>query len=170
MNAAITPAKTRLLPVVVLVAVLVNLAGVVAAKGLSRIGVPSPPAVARGFVEEARSGRLVDDVVASLFRVTAGFALSVFSGIPVGLWLGHHAHARAAFLPVINFFRSLSPRSSATRSSALSSQSPRCSSRLVRGIRARSFSNGWTRAPVAVSPATWEAVGASWSTFSLRRT
>jgi NitT/TauT family transport system permease protein len=70
---------------------------------------PSPAAVARGFVEEVRSGRLLDDIVASLFRVTTGFALAVFTGIPAGLWLGHHARARTAFLPLINFFRSLSP-------------------------------------------------------------
>ncbi|PWT87309.1 MAG: sulfonate ABC transporter permease [Blastocatellia bacterium] len=70
---------------------------------------PSPLAVAKGFVEEVRNGRLVEDVVASLFRVTTGFALAVFTGIPAGLWLGHHARARTAFLPLINFFRNLSP-------------------------------------------------------------
>jgi NitT/TauT family transport system permease protein len=70
---------------------------------------PSPMAVAKGFGEEVRNGRLGDDLVASLFRVTTGFALAVFSGVPVGLWLGRHTRARTAFLPLINFFRSLSP-------------------------------------------------------------
>lgn len=70
---------------------------------------PSPPSVARGFVEELRTGRLLTDLVASLFRVTAGFALAVFAGIPAGLWLGRHARGRAALLPAVNFFRSLSP-------------------------------------------------------------
>jgi len=65
--------------------------------------------VARGFLEELRTGRLIDDIVASLFRVTTGFGLAALSGIPVGLWLGNHARARVAFLPLINFFRSLSP-------------------------------------------------------------
>ena len=51
----------------------------------------------------------MDDLVASLFRVTTGFALAVALGIPVGLMLGHQASARAALLPTVNFFRNLSP-------------------------------------------------------------
>jgi NitT/TauT family transport system permease protein len=70
---------------------------------------PSPMAVARGLVEELRSGRLVNDAIASLFRVTAGFLLAVVLGVPVGLALGHSATARDALLPIVNFFRSLSP-------------------------------------------------------------
>jgi NitT/TauT family transport system permease protein len=70
---------------------------------------PSPSEVAAGFVEEARRGRILDDVVASLFRVFTGFGLAVLLGVPCGLWLGHSALARAAFLPGVNFFRALSP-------------------------------------------------------------
>jgi NitT/TauT family transport system permease protein len=70
---------------------------------------PSPLSVARGFLEEVRSGRLFNDVIASLFRVTTGFLLAVALGTPLGLWLGHQARARAALLPAINFFRNLSP-------------------------------------------------------------
>jgi NitT/TauT family transport system permease protein len=70
---------------------------------------PPPLSVLKGFGEELRSGRLLDDIVASLFRVTTGFGLAVVTGIPTGLWLGSHARTRAAFLPLINFFRSLSP-------------------------------------------------------------
>ncbi len=70
---------------------------------------PSPVAVARGLGEEIRTGRLLGDLVASLFRVTTGFMLAVVLGVPVGLWLGHHARSRFALLPAINFFRSLSP-------------------------------------------------------------
>jgi len=70
---------------------------------------PSPLSVARGFVEEAQKGRLLDDLVASLFRVTTGFTLAAFSGVPIGLWLGHYPRLRAGFLPVVNFFRGLSP-------------------------------------------------------------
>jgi NitT/TauT family transport system permease protein len=102
-------AKERILPLVVLLCALLvwtalSLSGVFPASVF-----PSPMDVARGFVEEMRTGRLVDDIVASLFRVTTGFGLAVLTGIPVGLWLGSHARARAAFLPLINFFRSLSP-------------------------------------------------------------
>lgn len=102
-------AKTRVLPLVVLLVALSIWSALSLLKVFPESIFPSPLAVARGFGEEARSGRLLDDLVASLFRVTVGFTLAVFSGLPVGLWLGHHARARTAFMPAINFFRSLSP-------------------------------------------------------------
>jgi NitT/TauT family transport system permease protein len=70
---------------------------------------PSPQSVAAGLGEEVRTGRLADDIVASLFRVAAGYTLAVVLSIPVGLALGHRPAVRAALLPSINFFRSLSP-------------------------------------------------------------
>jgi NitT/TauT family transport system permease protein len=70
---------------------------------------PSPLSVAKGLGEEISTGRLLGDLVASLFRVTTGFVLAVVLGIPVGLFLGNHVRARLAFLPALNFFRSLSP-------------------------------------------------------------
>jgi len=70
---------------------------------------PTPLAVARGLVQEMQSGRLVNDAVASLFRVSAGFGLSVLLGVPIGLLLGHSARGQVAFLPLVNFFRNLSP-------------------------------------------------------------
>lgn len=84
-------------------------------EALSRLGVfpessfPAPAEVARGFVEKARRGSLLDDVVASLFRVSAGFGLAVAAGVPLGLWLGLRPPVRRALLPAVNFFRSLSP-------------------------------------------------------------
>jgi NitT/TauT family transport system permease protein len=103
------PSKTRLLPILVLVLI------VALWWALSAIGIypdsafPSPQAVARGFLEEIKAGRLFDDLVASLFRVLTGFVISVALGIPLGLMLGHLARARAALLPTVNFFRNLSP-------------------------------------------------------------
>jgi NitT/TauT family transport system permease protein len=70
---------------------------------------PTPLSVGRALVQELRSGRLVDDSLASLFRVSAGFLLATALGVPVGLLLGHSARARDAFLPLVNFFRNLSP-------------------------------------------------------------
>jgi NitT/TauT family transport system permease protein len=70
---------------------------------------PHPWDVARGIWFELTSGRLVTDAIASLFRVSAGFLLAVVLGVPAGLQLGHSTRARAAFLPLVNFFRSLSP-------------------------------------------------------------
>jgi NitT/TauT family transport system permease protein len=71
--------------------------------------VPAPLDVAKGFVEEAKRGRLFDDIIASLFRVSVGFLLAVAMGIPLGLWMGLRLKTRVALLPAINFFRSLSP-------------------------------------------------------------
>jgi NitT/TauT family transport system permease protein len=70
---------------------------------------PAPLDVARGLVEEARSGRLWSDLITSLFRVTCGFMIAVLMGVPVGLWMGQKSWARTSFLPVVNFFRNLSP-------------------------------------------------------------
>ena len=103
------PVAVRLLPLFVL------LIGLAIWFCLSRLGVfpesafPSPVAVARGFGVELRTGRLLDDLIASLFRVSCGFLLAVLLGLPTGLWMGHHFRSRVALLPAINFFRSLSP-------------------------------------------------------------
>ncbi len=70
---------------------------------------PSPGQVVAGFAEEARRGRLWDNIIASLFRVSVGYLLSVAAGIPLGLLLGSRASFRTALLPSVNFFRSLSP-------------------------------------------------------------
>jgi NitT/TauT family transport system permease protein len=70
---------------------------------------PTPWAVARGLGAELANFRLVNDAIASLFRVSVGFVLAVGLGVPAGLLLGHSARAREAFLPLVNFFRSLSP-------------------------------------------------------------
>ena len=70
---------------------------------------PSPQAVLLSFREEILAGRLVNDIIASLWRVAVGFVLSVLLGVPIGLWLGQHLNARQAFVPMLNFFRFLSP-------------------------------------------------------------
>src|ERR1700730_12033132 len=103
------PSKARLLPLLVLLVAIAIWSTLWLLKIFPPSVFPSPLAVARGLVEELRSGRLLDDLVASLFRVTVGFMLAVFLGVPMGLWLGHHVRARFALLPAINFFRSLSP-------------------------------------------------------------
>ncbi len=109
MKEEIPRAKARLLPLLTLLVAISVWWALWLLKVFPESAFPSPQAVARGLVFEVRSGRLFNDTVASLFRVTAGFTLSVLFGIPLGLWLGEHARARAALLPAVNFFRSLSP-------------------------------------------------------------
>lgn len=70
---------------------------------------PTPLQVLEGLRTEVGSGRMPDDITASLFRVAAGFSLGVALGVPCGLWLGHSKLSRLAFLPGVNFFRALSP-------------------------------------------------------------
>ena len=70
---------------------------------------PSPASVWSSFLEEIREGRLVNDVIASLWREAVGFVISAALGIPLGLWLGQHLRARLALVPILNFFRFLSP-------------------------------------------------------------
>jgi NitT/TauT family transport system permease protein len=80
------------------------------AAGMFPVGtVPAPDAVAAAFVGEITSGRLLDDTIASLYRVAWGFVTAVITAVPLGLVIGRHAATRAALLPWINFFRSLSP-------------------------------------------------------------
>ena len=43
---------------------------------------PSPQAVLLSFREEILAGRLVNDIIASLWRVAVGFVLSVLLGVP----------------------------------------------------------------------------------------
>lgn len=101
--------RGRVLPLLVLAVGVAVWAALSALRVFPESAFPSPAAVARGFVEELRTGRLLNDLVASLFRVTTGFVLAVAAGLPAGLWLGHSSRARAALLPAVNFFRSLSP-------------------------------------------------------------
>jgi NitT/TauT family transport system permease protein len=70
---------------------------------------PSPGSVLKSFREEIISGRLFNDIIASLWRVAVGFVIASVLGVPLGLWLGQHVRGRQAFEPVLNFFRFLSP-------------------------------------------------------------
>jgi NitT/TauT family transport system permease protein len=70
---------------------------------------PTPMEVGRGLLELAQQGLLLKYVVASLFRVSWGFALAVGIGVPAGLLLGWYARAFQAFNPMIQIFRPISP-------------------------------------------------------------
>jgi NitT/TauT family transport system permease protein len=70
---------------------------------------PTPWDVGSGIVELARKGLLLKYIVASLFRVTAGFGLAVLVGVPAGLLLGWFQRAFQAFNPLLQIFRPISP-------------------------------------------------------------
>jgi NitT/TauT family transport system permease protein len=70
---------------------------------------PTPLAVAGGIGELAHRGLLLKYVVASLFRVTWGFAAAAILAIPFGLTLGWHKRSEMSLNPLIQIFRPISP-------------------------------------------------------------
>jgi NitT/TauT family transport system permease protein len=70
---------------------------------------PGPAEVVDGIADLVRHGLLLKYVVASLFRVTWGYALAVVLAIPLGLAIGWSRRAEMAFNPVIQILRPISP-------------------------------------------------------------
>src|ERR1700689_1699626 len=70
---------------------------------------PGPLAVVKAIGELLQHGLLVKYVVASLFRVTWGFALAAILAIPIGLTLGWYRRGEMAFNPLVQIFRPISP-------------------------------------------------------------
>lgn len=101
--------QSILLPVLVLLATLAVWFVLSARHVFPQYAFPSPGMVAGSFVEEIRAGRLIQDMIASLFRVSVGFVLAALVGVPLGLWLGTRFTARLSLLPAVNFNRNLSP-------------------------------------------------------------
>ena len=70
---------------------------------------PGPLSVLRAIGDLMHSGLLLKYIVASLFRVTWGFALGASLGIPLGLAIGWNRRAEMALNPLIQIFRPISP-------------------------------------------------------------
>src|SRR6202522_3010090 len=70
---------------------------------------PGPLAVIRAIGELLQHGLLLKYAVASLFRVTWGFALAALLAIPLGLTLGWYRRGEMAFNPLVQIFRPISP-------------------------------------------------------------
>lgn len=70
---------------------------------------PAPLEVGQGILELFEKGLFFKYIVASLFRVTWGFALAVAVGVPCGLALGWSRWAQSAFNPMIQALRPISP-------------------------------------------------------------
>lgn len=70
---------------------------------------PGPWGVVGGLADLARHGLLLRYIVASLFRVTWGFALAAVIAIPLGLTIGWYRRAEMAFNPIIEVLRPISP-------------------------------------------------------------
>jgi NitT/TauT family transport system permease protein len=70
---------------------------------------PTPWGVVTGIGELLQHGLLLKYVVASLFRVTWGFALAVVLAVPLGLIIGWNRRADMALYPLIQILRPISP-------------------------------------------------------------
>jgi NitT/TauT family transport system permease protein len=70
---------------------------------------PGPLRVISALRELMADGVLVQHAVASLYRVTAGFYLAMFCGIPLGIVLGRLQNANLFINPLIQFLRPISP-------------------------------------------------------------
>jgi NitT/TauT family transport system permease protein len=74
-----------------------------------RMILPTPKLVALSLVELAADGTLWRYVIASVFRVAAGFGLAALLGIPFGLLAGWSTRTFVAFNPLIQGLRPISP-------------------------------------------------------------
>src|SRR5271156_21801 len=99
--------RVRLRPLVFIAALLVIWE--IAARRQSVHLLPGPWAVVLGIADLVRHGLLLKYVVASLFRVTWGFALAAILAIPLGLTLGWYRRGEMAFNPLVQIFRPISP-------------------------------------------------------------
>ena len=70
---------------------------------------PSPWQTAGGILYLIQHKLLLKYIVASLFRVTWGFALASILAIPLGLTIGWYRRAEMAFNPIIQILRPISP-------------------------------------------------------------
>jgi NitT/TauT family transport system permease protein len=66
---------------------------------------PSPAKVIEAFVRLWRSGELLKDTVASLWRVGVGFFLAAIFAIPIGVLMGSFASIRALLEPLFGLMR-----------------------------------------------------------------
>jgi NitT/TauT family transport system permease protein len=70
---------------------------------------PDPIAVMNSMIELTLNGKLLQNTIASLFRVGIGFSLAVILGIPLGIILGRVEIAKLLFNPLVQFLRPISP-------------------------------------------------------------
>ena len=71
--------------------------------------IPGPAGVVSAIAQLASGGLLLRYVVASLFRVSWGYATAVAVAIPLGVMLGSSRRAEAALQPLMQCLRPISP-------------------------------------------------------------
>jgi NitT/TauT family transport system permease protein len=70
---------------------------------------PTPWSTFVGMQEPITDGTLLRYIVASVYRVAAGFLIAAGIGIPLGLWAGWNLRAYQALNPLVQALRPISP-------------------------------------------------------------
>src|ERR1700675_793967 len=96
------PHLYRLVPVIIPVAFITFWEVAVRFGGHSNVLLPPPSRVFETLFELIRSGTLFDHIGASLFRVAAGYAVSVIVGVPIGLAMGYWILAEGLLSTTVN--------------------------------------------------------------------
>jgi ABC-type nitrate/sulfonate/bicarbonate transport system permease component len=81
----------------------------VASAGSQSFYLPPLREILQTFASTWLGARLVDDVLPSVARLLAGFALAAVLGIAVGVVVGSSRRLRAALEPVLEFLRAIPP-------------------------------------------------------------
>lgn len=81
----------------------------VGSAGSSDFYFPPLSQILERLAEQWFGTRLVDDVVPSLLRLTAGYALAAVIGIAAGVLIGLHGRLRNLLEPVMELFRAIPP-------------------------------------------------------------
>jgi NitT/TauT family transport system permease protein len=66
---------------------------------------PPPGKVLQRLDELAESGKLVDDTLISIYRISVGFLISTAFALPIGVLIGCYRHWEAAIEPLVDFIR-----------------------------------------------------------------
>ncbi|MFD6953479.1 MULTISPECIES: ABC transporter permease [unclassified Nocardiopsis] len=107
-GASVRRAGTKVVHVLLLPALLIGLYAYSSANSDSYY-TPTPDLIAAAFVELWFSERFFADVLPSLARLAAGFAVSAVLGVGLGVLLGLSTRVRALFEPVLEFLRAIPP-------------------------------------------------------------
>lgn len=101
--------KSLWLPIISVVLVIALWGAISQLGGLGKHVFPGPATVLLAFNELFNNGELIKHSVASLYRVTVGFYLAIFLGIPLGIVLGLNRTLSDMVDPVVQFLRPISP-------------------------------------------------------------
>ena len=70
---------------------------------------PSPKSVLESIITLFTQGSLLSDIWASLFRIIAGFVLSIIVALPLGVLFGTSKKTEAIIEPIVGFIRYIPP-------------------------------------------------------------